>query len=92
MLGTLMEDIGRSTNTAVTEPQSKVHAMELTYSAARSLHQNTDMRMRRLMAPLWRSTTSMEVVRGIPFVPLSDADMGLQKSCLGESHNVEVMP
>ena len=52
MQGTLMKDIRRSTNTAVAEPQSKVYAMNLTYSVARSLHQNTDMRMQKLMALL----------------------------------------
>ena len=40
-----MEDIGRSTNTAVAEPQSKVHAMDLTHGAARPQHPNTDVRL-----------------------------------------------
>ena len=35
--------------------------------------------------------TSIEVVLGMPFLPLSDADMGLQRACLEELHNAEVM-
>ena len=34
----------------------------------------------------------MDVVLGIPFFFLSDADMGLQKACLLELHNAEGMP
>lgn len=32
------------------------------------------------------------VVLGMFFLPLSDADMGLQRACLEELHNAEVMP
>lgn len=38
--------------------------------------------------------TSMEVVLEMPFFPLSDADIRFaekEKSCLGESYNVEAM-
>lgn len=34
----------------------------------------------------------MVVVLGMPFFPLSDADMGLQRACLEELHNAEAMP
>ena len=33
----------------------------------------------------------MEMVLGMPFFPLSDADRGLQRACLKELHNAEVM-
>ena len=36
--------------------------------------------------------TSTEVVLGMLFFPLSDVDMGLQRACLEELHNAEVMP
>ena len=36
--------------------------------------------------------TSIEVVLGILFLPLSDADMGLQRACLEELHNAEAIP
>ncbi len=36
--------------------------------------------------------TSMEMVLGIPFLPLSDADMGLQRAFLVESQTAEAMP
>lgn len=35
--------------------------------------------------------TSMEVVLGMLFFPLSDTDMGLQRACLKELHNTETM-
>ena len=39
-----IRDIGRRTNAAVAEPRSKVNAMNLIYCAARSRHQNSDIR------------------------------------------------
>ena len=35
--------------------------------------------------------TSMEVVLGMLFLPLSNADMGLQRACLEELHNAVAM-
>lgn len=36
--------------------------------------------------------TSIEGVLGMPFLPLSNTNMDLQKACLLELHNTEVMP
>ena len=36
--------------------------------------------------------TSMEVVLGMSFLLLSDADMGLRRASLEELHNAEAMP
>lgn len=48
-----ISSIERRSNTAVAELRRKVNARTLTYSAARSRHQNTNVRTRRLLAQLW---------------------------------------
>ncbi len=47
-LGISMSDIERRTNTAIAEPQSKVNIRTLTYCAARSRHQNTNVRAHKI--------------------------------------------
>ena len=74
-----MKDTEKRINTAVAEPQNKINAMTITYYAARLRHLNIDV-----CSALEGQYISPGDIKwwSLEYLPLSDADMGLQRACL----------